>query len=76
MAEAIIEYDGVTFQVIYEYTPSEDAVFDLESPSCGPGCDSSAEIIAIYVGGIDMLEMLSESTIQAIYDKLLASLEN
>ena len=76
MAEAIIEYDGVTFQVIYEYTPSEDAVFDLESPSCGPGCDSSAEIIAIYLSGIDMIDILSERTLQAIYNKLIASVEN
>lgn len=76
MAEAIIEYDGVTFQVIYEYTPSEDAVFDLESPSCGPGCDSSAEILAIYASGVNLMEMLSESTFQAIYNKLLEFIEN
>ena len=76
MSTLYIEYDGVTFDVEYEYTPSEDAVFDLESPSCGPGCDSSAEIIAIYLSGIDMIDILSERTLQAIYNKLIASIED
>lgn len=76
MSVLCIEYDGVTFDVEYEYTPSEDAVFDLESPSCGPGFDSSAEIIAIYSSGIDLMPMLSESTFQAIYKKLLDYIEN
>lgn len=38
-------------QVEYDHQPAEDAVHDVESPVCGPGCDEAINPISIYLNG-------------------------
>jgi hypothetical protein len=37
--------------VEYEYEAGEDAVMDLNSPMCGPGCAANASILGVLING-------------------------
>lgn len=38
--------------VQYDYEPEESAVYDLNSPMCGPGCAANAVITAVLINGL------------------------
>lgn len=41
-AEVLIEYD---------YEPAEEPVYNIDSPTCGPGCPASVSIICVLING-------------------------
>lgn len=59
--------------VEFEYEPGERAVYDVDSPACGPGCDPSLTIIQMLVNGvwIDPEDAVSEQQIERWQQQIL-----
>lgn len=64
--------------VEFDYQPEEAAVFDLNSPMCGPGCAEVIEPTVAYINGkwVDIDDLLStfdpDALIQTIADERAA----
>jgi len=64
----------ITAAVEFDYEPAERAVYDVDSPACGPGCPESIEPLRIYLNGrwCDLTDVCSALTddalVQAISD--------
>lgn len=43
------ELDGITYSVDFYFNPAERANYDIESPTCGPGCAASVDIWEIRI---------------------------
>lgn len=48
---ATLSMDEADVLVEYEYTPGEEAVLDINSRRCGPGCDPTLSILNVFVNG-------------------------
>jgi len=61
--------------VEYEYEPGEDAVWDLNSPMCGPGVSPSAVVIQVLINGawIDPDGIVDRSVIERWEEEILES---
>lgn len=57
--------------VVYEYTPAEKPVYDVDSPVCGPGHDAEVDIIEVWLGNHDLFDVLSEDVIAELQEKAL-----
>jgi hypothetical protein len=66
----ILDYD---LEVEYEYQPQEAANYSYDAPY--PGSDESAEVISVKLKEIDIIDLLSDSIIEKIENRLL-ELEN
>lgn len=53
-------------EVFYEYTPAEVAVYDVNSPVCGPGHDAEVKIIEVMLNGQDLRDVLADSVIESL----------
>lgn len=63
--------DDIPIEVFYDYTPAERAVYDLESPLCGPGCPADVEICEVMLMGEDIRDLLANSVIQSLEEQAL-----
>lgn len=64
--------ENITVTVVYEYTPAEAAVYDVNSPVCGPGCDAEVEVIEVLLGGEDIRDLLAQHVIDDLEEKAFA----
>ena len=64
--------ENITVLVVYEYTPAEAAVYDVESPVCGPGHDAEVEVIEVLLNGEDIRDLLADSVIESLEEQALA----
>lgn len=71
-----INYGGVPLEVEYDYSPSERASYDVESPTVGPGCSASVDVTGVYHEGVDILELLSEGVVAHLSDLVLDKMED
>jgi hypothetical protein len=60
---SLITYIELEIEVDYDYQPSEKA------SSTYPGCESSVELNAVFAGGIDILNSLTESEKEELIQK-------
>ena len=63
---------GIKVRVGYDYTPGEPAVYDIESPACGPAVAAEVDIYEVWLGDTDICELLSDSVIESLKDQILA----
>lgn len=70
--EITLDVNGATLIVQYDYQPAERAVYDLDSPMCGPGCAAEVEITDVRVLG-DATDVLSTAVLEYIKSKVLAA---
>ena len=63
--------DDIKVTVTYEYTPAERAVYDPDSPVCGPGHDAEVEVIEVLLGGEDVRDLLAQHVIDDLEEKAL-----
>lgn len=66
--EAVIG-ESLTVTVVYEYTPAEAAVYDVNSPVCGPGHDAEVEVIEVLLNGEDVRDLLAQHVIDNLEEK-------
>jgi hypothetical protein len=61
--------------VEYEYQPGEEAIFDLDSPMCGPGSPETVSIIQALVNGAwcDPADVFSEALIERWAEQIAES---
>lgn len=64
--------ENLSVQVFYEHTPAEAAIYDVNSPVCGPGHDAEVEIIKVMLDGQDLRDVLADSVIESLEDQALA----
>lgn len=58
--------ENLTVEVFYDYTPAESAVYDLNSPQCGPGCPAEVDICEVMLMGEDVRDLLVQSVIDEL----------
>lgn len=58
--------ENIEVEVFYEHTPAEPAVYDVESPVCGPGHDAEVEVIEVMLQGEDVRDLLAPSVIESL----------
>lgn len=58
--------------VTYEHTPAEAAVYDVNSPVCGPGHDAEVEICEVLLGGEDIRDLLAQHVIDSLEEQAFA----
>lgn len=63
--------DDIPITVFYDYTPPEKAVYDLESPQCGPGWPADVEICEVMLMGEDIRDLLADSVIESLEEQAL-----
>lgn len=61
--------ENITVTVVYEYTPAEAAVYDVNSPVCGPGHDAEVEICEVLLNGEDVRDLLAQHVIDSLEEK-------
>lgn len=64
--------ENITVTVVYEYTPAERAVYDVESPLCGPGHDAEVDVIEVLLDGVDLRDVLADSVIESLEEQAFA----
>ncbi len=64
--------DDIKVTVTYEYTPAERAVYDVESPLCGPGHDAEVDVIEVLLDGVDLRDVLADSVIESLEEQAMA----
>jgi hypothetical protein len=64
--------------VDYDYEAGEDAVMDLNSPMCGPGCAANASINAVLINGVwcDPEDFMDPDTIERWREAICDRMEN
>lgn len=62
--------ENLTVEVFYDYTPAESAVYDVESPLCGPGHDAEIEICEVLLMGEDVRDLLVQSVIDELEQRV------
>lgn len=68
--------NGINVQVAYDYTPGEPAVYDIESPACGPAVAPEVDIHEVWLGDTDITELLSDDVIESLKDQILAGVQS
>lgn len=63
--------ENLSVQVFYDYTPPEAAVYDLESPLCGPGSPADVDITEVMLMGEDIRDLLADSVIERLEEQAL-----
>lgn len=63
--------ENLSVEVFYDYTPAESAVYDLNSPLCGPGCPADVDITEVMLMGEDIRDLLAESVIERLEEQAL-----
>ena len=63
--------ENLTVEVFYDYTPAESAVYDLNSPQCGPGCPADVDICEVMLNGEDIRDRLADSVIESLEEQAL-----
>ena len=63
--------DSIPIEVFYDYQPPEAAVYDLDSPLCGPGCPADVDICEVMLMGEDIRDLLAESVIEMLEEQAL-----
>ena len=58
--------ENIPVVVTYEHTPAEAAVYDPDSPVCGPGHDAEIEICEVLLNGEDVRDLLVQSVIDEL----------
>ena len=58
--------ERTTVEVFYEYTPAEAAIYDVNSPVCGPGHDAEIEICEVMLNGEDWRDLLAQSVLDEL----------
>lgn len=57
----------------FEYEAAEAAIYDVDHPGCGPGCEASVTVAEVWLNGADIATALMQSCIdqltQAVWDK-------
>lgn len=61
--------------VSYDYSPAEAPNNDVESMTCGPGCDSEVSINSIEFRGIDITAKFAPEEIKKMEQEILDELE-
>lgn len=69
-----LDYDRVPMRVEYDYFPAERAVYDVDSPLCGPGCPADVHISGVYVGGHNILDLMDAGTLRHLSATVLEKL--
>lgn len=63
--------ENLSVEVFYDYTPAESAVYDLNSPMCGPGCPADVDICEVMLMGEDIRDLLADSVIEMLEEQAL-----
>ena len=63
--------ENLSVQVFYDYTPPEAAVYDLDSPLCGPGCPADVDICEVMLMGEDVRDLLADHVIERLEEQAL-----
>jgi hypothetical protein len=63
--------ENIAITVTYEHTPAEAAVYDLNSPLCGPGSPADVEICEVMLMGEDIRDLLADSVIERLEEQAL-----
>jgi hypothetical protein len=58
--------ENLSVQVFYEHTPAEAAIYDVNSPVCGPGHDAEIEICEVMLNGEDVRDLLAQSVLDEL----------
>lgn len=64
--------ESITVTVTYEHTPAEAAVYDVNSPVCGPGHDAEVDVIEVLLDGVDLRDVLADSVIESLEEQAMA----
>ena len=76
MSTGEINFRGVDLEIEYEATPYRPAVYYLSNGDPGyPEEGGDFDIGAVYVGGVDIFELLTEDTLQLIATAYLDGFE-
>lgn len=62
---------NIVLDIEYDYSPEEAMVMYYSDGSGYPGCPASVDVYNVYVNGADITELLSQSTLEEIEEKLL-----
>lgn len=68
--------DDIKVKVAYDYQPGEPAVYDIESPACGPAVAPEVDIYEVWLGDTDICELLSDDVIESLKDQILAGVQS
>ena len=63
--------ENLPVEVFYDYTPPESAVYDLNSPQCGPGCPAAVDICEVMLMCEDIRDLLADSVIERLEEQAL-----
>ena len=63
--------DSIPIEVFYDYQPPEAAVYDLDSPQCGPGWPADVDICEVMLMGEDIRDLLADRVIEMLEEQAL-----
>jgi hypothetical protein len=66
-----IEYDKITFDIEYDFYPSERQVSYYEDMSGYPGSPAEVEINSIKIGEFEVYDVLHENVIEDLIEKII-----
>lgn len=69
MSRIDITHCDVELSVEFEYEAAEPA--QHYGPAPCPGCDARIDVYAVYVGGTNIIELLTNATVENIAQKVL-----
>jgi hypothetical protein len=70
-----IGYDNITFDIEYDYYPSEPMVMHYGDGSGYPGCGAEVEIHSIKIGEFEVYDVIYESVIDSLIDLIIETHE-
>jgi hypothetical protein len=66
-----IDYDGVNFEIEYDFYPSEPRVYNYGDGSGYAGSEAQIDLHSIKINEYEVYDVLQESVIDKLYDLLI-----
>jgi hypothetical protein len=70
-----IDYDNIEFDIEYEFTPSEPAVYNYGDGSGYSGCGAEVEILSIKISDYEVYDIIYQSVISKLEELIIEAEE-
>ena len=70
-----IQYDNIDFDIEYEFTPSEPAVYNYGDGSGYSGSGAEVEILSIKIADYEVYDVLYQSVIEKLQELIIEAEE-
>ena len=73
--ESTIIFENVTFDIVYDFIPSEPRVYNYGDGSGYAGSEAQVDIHSIEIAGFEVYDIIHEYIVDKLYDLLIESHE-